>query len=192
MKQKNILEFIHFCEKLKNEFRNGRTSTGKIESVAEHCWRVSMMAMMLSPYLNQPVSIEKALKISLIHDLAEAITGDIPYFCHEGQMAKELEKQACELEAIEKIKNDFDLPEEIVDLWKEFEYGSSYEGKFVRAIDKMEAQIQHNEADFNIWNEFDLKFAKTGLDSYSNFDSFLTEFKNLIQEESIKKIKENS
>lgn len=77
-----------------------------------------------------------------------------------------------------------------MDLWNEFENFTSNEAKFVLALDKMEAQIQHNETDLLNWNEYDVKYAPTLLDPYCCFDSFLKEFKIVVQKESKEKIKE--
>ena len=65
------------------------------------------------------------------------------------------------------------------------------EAKFVKAIDKIEAQIQHNEMSYMHWNDYDRKYAPNRLDKFCNFDSFLTKFKSLVQEESLQKILNN-
>jgi len=185
-----LLKFIHMAEGLKNELRNGHTSNGKRESVADHTWRVSLMALIFSPSLDYPISLEKALKISIVHDLAELLTGDKPYFIYEGKSDLKQIKNREELAAMEKIQQI--LPEaigkELLDLWQEYEAGQTYEAKFVKALDKIEAQIQHNEMSFTHWNDYDKKYALTRLNDYCSFDSFLMRFKNLIQEESLQKM----
>ncbi len=188
--ENSLIRFIHFSEGLKKELRNGYTSNEKRESVAEHTWRVSLMVMVLSKFLDNEICLEKALKISIVHDLAEIITGDQPYFEHEGQPALEEAKGKKELRAMEHIKGL--LPEvvgdELFQLWKEYEDGVSPEAKFVKAIDKIEAQVQHNEMNYQHWNDHDRKHASTRLDNYCSFDSFLVRIKNLVQEESQQKI----
>lgn len=186
----SLLKFIHMAEGLKNELRNGHTSNGKRESVADHTWRISLMALMFSRSLDRQISIEKALKIAIVHDLAELLTGDKPYFVYEGKEDLQQAKIQEELAAMQKIQHI--LPEavgkELLDLWQEYEEGQTYEAKFIKALDKMEAQIQHNEMSFNHWNDYDKKYALTRLNDYCSFDSFLTRFKNLIQEESRQKM----
>ncbi len=185
-----LLSFIHMAEGLKNELRNGRTSNGKRESVADHTWRMSLMTLIFSRFLDRQISIEKALKIAIIHDLAELLTGDKPYFVCEGRVDLQQIKAQEELAAMHKIQHV--LPEavgqELLDLWKEYEEGKTYEAKFVKALDKMEAQIQHNEMNFVHWNDYDKKYALTRLDGYCSFDSFLMKIKSLIQEESRQKM----
>jgi putative hydrolase of HD superfamily len=76
----NILEIVKLGEKLKCELRHSWLSDGRQESVAEHTWRVSLMAMLLEPYLDNKLDIVKLLKMIIIHDLVEAEAKDIPAF----------------------------------------------------------------------------------------------------------------
>lgn len=187
---KKILDFIHFSEKLKNELRNGRTSEDKKESVAEHSWRVALILILTAPYLDKDIDLKKALKMAVLHDIAEAITGDAPYFAHEFSSKAQEKKRKNELSAINEIKSMLPEPlgSEMFDLWKDYEEANSYEARLVKALDKMEAQIQHNEMNFKHWNEHDLKHAPSRLDKYCKIDSFLVKLKNLIQKESAEKI----
>ena len=191
--EQTLLKFLHFSEGLKNELRNGRTSNEKRESVAEHTWRVSLMILVFSNFLDQKICLEKALKIAIVHDLAEIITGDKPYFMYEGQKEMKQARFDQELNAMKHIKNLLPktIGNELFELWKEFEEGKSYEAKFVKSIDKIEAQIQHNEMSYIYWNDYDRKYAPNRLDKYCNFDSFLTKIKSIVQEESIQKIAAN-
>ncbi|WP_194848402.1 HD domain-containing protein [Candidatus Neptunochlamydia vexilliferae] len=187
---KKILSFVHLAEKLKIEHRNGHTSEDTNESVADHCWRVGLMVILLSPYLDKKIGLEKTIKMALIHDLAEIITGDSPYFLYEGNQVMAQEKHEKEYAAMKSLIGELpaDVGKEIIDLWSEFEEQSSYEARFVLALDKMEAQIQHNEAPIHNWNDYDLEYADTLLDKYCDFDNFLSTFKKLVQEESLNKI----
>lgn len=190
MSKTNLLAFIHLAEKLKTEKRNGHTSNGNPESVADHCWRVSLMVMLFGSSLDNKIDMEKALKLSIIHDLAEIITGDASYFLFFDNEKLREEKHINEKKAITLLAEK--LPkkqaDEILSLWNEFEESATSEAKFVLAIDKMEAQIQHNEAPFKNWTDYDIKYAPTLLDKYCNFDSFLENFKLIVQEESKSKI----
>ncbi len=74
------IKFIKLAEKLKTEMRHSWLSDGRRESVAEHSWRLSLMALRYAEKLDQPVDLLKCLKIAIIHDLVEVISGDIPIF----------------------------------------------------------------------------------------------------------------
>lgn len=188
-KLEDIYKVIKLGEKLKSEMRHSWLSDGRQESVAEHTWRVSLMAILLEPYLNQKVDIGKLLKMIIIHDLVEAEARDIPAFDTMNNEPRKKEKELSELKAIENIKNTLqgDLGEEIFNLWIEFEHKNTYEAKVANALDKLEAQIQHNEADINTWIDIEYKMSFL-LEKHTEFDSILTLFKNIIEEEAEIKI----
>ena len=73
----NRLSFIRTAGKLKDTARSARTDSGKLESVAEHTWRLTLLAI---SYADQFPDIDtlKLLKICILHDLGEIIGGDIP------------------------------------------------------------------------------------------------------------------
>ena len=73
------IKFLNVIEKLKCNTRHSWTSSGRHESVAEHSWRLAVMAMLCTDeYPN--LDINKVIKMCLIHDFGEAVTGDIPAF----------------------------------------------------------------------------------------------------------------
>jgi len=136
-----VLNFLHQAEKLKSTVRFLERKDMLRESSADHSWRLTLMVFVIADELKLNINTEKALKIAIIHDLAESITGDIDYvLIAEGRVSKE-EKQKLEREAMEKIKNSLPpkIGEEIYNLWNEFENGSTEEAKFVKALDKLEA-----------------------------------------------------
>ena len=79
MDQRIFLNFLSQLEKLKCNTRHSWTSTGRHETVAAHSWRLGMMALLLRDEL-EDVDMDKVLRMCLIHDFGEAVTGDIPAF----------------------------------------------------------------------------------------------------------------
>ncbi len=79
MNPKEYLNILHIAEKLKDTPRHCTTSKGRVESVAEHSWRVSLMAFLLKNEFPE-ANIDKVINMCLIHDLGECFTGDIPTF----------------------------------------------------------------------------------------------------------------
>lgn len=183
-KIEDIYKVIKLGEKLKSEMRHSWLSDGRQESVAEHTWRVSLMAMLIEPYLNKKVDIGKLLKMIIIHDLVEAEARDIPAFDTTNNDQKKKDKEVSELKAIENIKNTLqgDLGEDIFNLWMEFEHKQTYEAKVANALDKLEAQIQHNEADISTWIDIEFKMSFM-MEKHTDFDPILNLFRNLIEEE---------
>lgn len=186
----SLLSFLHFAEKLKCELRHSYTSTGRRESVAEHTWRMALMAILLEPYLNQKINIGKTLKMILIHDLVEAEAGDVPIPHMVNNAALKKVKEEKEKAAIEKIRsmlND-DVGKEIHSLWYEFESRETYEAKVAYALDKLEVQIQHNEADIVTWEpiEYELIYSRR---PFTQFDTALDQLRLLVEQEAEDKLR---
>ncbi|MBW6410876.1 HD domain-containing protein [Clostridium weizhouense] len=186
-----VLEVIKLGEKLKFEMRHSWLSNGRQESVAEHTWMVSLMALLIEPYLTQKVDSSRLLKMIIIHDLVEAEAGDIPAFdTMDNDKLKKLKAEK-EIKAIENIRDTLGngLGEEVYNLWFEFENKNTYEAKVANAMDKLEAQIQHNEADISTWIEIEHKMSFL-MDKHVQFDSNLKIFKDLIEQQAEKKLKD--
>ena len=177
-----VLQTLSIAEKLKFELRHSWLSSGRQESVAEHTWRMSLIAILLEPYLEKPIDIAKTLKMIIIHDLVEAVYKDIPAFDTMNNEALKQVKSLKEREAIEKIKNTLDkeLGQHVHDLWHEFEDKVSYEAKVANAIDKLEVQLQHNEADISTWLEIEHEMLFM-MDKHVDFDKTLQQFKDIIE-----------
>jgi len=76
----NLLQFYIAAEKLKTTIRHSHTSdSNRIESAAEHSWMLALIALSLFEHLETKIDQLRVLKMVLIHDLAEAVTGDIPH-----------------------------------------------------------------------------------------------------------------
>ncbi|MDQ0352284.1 putative hydrolase of HD superfamily [Alkalibacillus filiformis] len=188
---KNVLEVIHLAEKLKGEMRHSWLSNGRRESVAEHTWRLSLMAILIEPFLERKVNMLKLLKMITIHDLVEIEAGDIPAFDTLTNEEVKAAKAHQEQKAIESFRTKLNhkLGEEVEQLWYEFEEKETYEAKVANALDKLEAQIQHNEASINTWLEIEYEMSYL-LDRHVGFDEAITTLKDLIEEEAEQKMKE--
>lgn len=185
-------EFLKIAENLKKEMRHSWLSNGRQESVAEHTWRLCLMALRYGGKLDQPVDMLLCLKIALVHDLPEAIAGDVPVMEAQTPEAK-LKKNQAELDAMLSIKNLLgDLNgEELFDLWMEYENQASYESKFIKALDKIEAFLQHYEAPLDTWEyaEKEMLFQDKWLVKHCAFDSFLQNFAEKLIESCCDKLK---
>jgi putative hydrolase of HD superfamily len=152
------------------------------------------MVIMVAPYLDQAVDIEKCLKMALLHDLAEAETGDTPVFENQQQDRKQA-KYYNEQRAILHIKSTLneEVGLQIYELWEEYERQECYEAKFVRALDKLEAQLQHNEADVSTWLHLEklMVFQPKWMQRFCEFDSGLTLLGELIKEDAAEKLRAN-
>lgn len=185
-----LLDFFHLCERIKTEYRHGKTSDNENDRVASHSWRLAILILFINPFLGKNIDLLKAIKIALIHDLPESITGDQAYFKHMFNQEEKDKKRQKENKAIEIIaaKLPTNNKNELLHLWQEYESQLTYESKVVKALDKIEAQIQHNEADISVWNKYDRKHYNTFLDQFCDFDESLKVLKVLVQNESKKKL----
>ena len=148
MEPEKLLEALHTAEKLKDTTRHCYTSKGRHESVAEHSWRIALMAFWLRDEFPQ-ADMDKVIRMCLIHDLGECFTGDIPAF----------DKTAADEAAEEALLSRWvdSLPEpvctEMRTLYAEMAALQTTEAKIYKALDKMEAIVQHNESAIATWEQ---------------------------------------
>jgi putative hydrolase of HD superfamily len=110
------------------------------ESVAEHTFCVAFLAMILADFVEEEVDGERLLAIALLHDLGEAVTGDLPEPALRflpGSAKREAEEAV-----LREMLGDSPFAENCFDLWLEFEDCTSVEGRLVRDADKLEMMIQ--------------------------------------------------
>ena len=172
MNAQAVLDFIEEIGVLKNLPRTGWRFRGikDAESVADHCYRVSLLSMILADVLAEqgvPLDMEKVMRLALLHEVAEARIGDLPFPTLE-YIPKDV-KETGERAAVESMFEHFGpLQEKYIQLWEEFEEGTSIEGKLVRAADKLELMIQVLEYEKIGYRSLD-KFW-TNPWNYRNFD----------------------
>ncbi|MCH9632949.1 MAG: hypothetical protein S4CHLAM6_12950 [Chlamydiae bacterium] len=184
-----VLKIIHLSENLKMEKRHSWLSNGDQESVAEHSWRLSLMILLIAPRLKTPINLEKTLIMAIIHDLVEAKVGDKPDFNIRTQIDQETKYQL-EEQSMKEIAEELDRSD-LFEIWKEFEEGVSLEAKFVRALDRMESQIQHNESNIDTWLDIEKKRQYLGYKSYSMHDEALNELSDACCKESREKLSQS-
>jgi len=185
MKQEELINILAIAEKLKCNTRHSDTSSGRRESVAEHSWRVTLMAMLLEDEFKE-LDINKVIKMCLIHDLGEAFTGDIPSF---NKTAEDTEKEdqilfswVSELPAFQK--------QQFQSLLQEMNALETNEAKLYKALDKMEAVIQHNEADISSWLPLEYELQLTYGSEAVEFSGYLRKLKEYVNDMTRKKIEE--
>ena len=185
---RNLLQFYIDAEKLKTTLRHSWTSdTTRQESTAEHSWMLSLIAMTLFEHMEMKIDQLKVLKILIIHDLAEAITGDVPAFDKKGRVGKyEREKNALK-QLIKPLSTR--QQKEFLSLWEEIETKETVEAKLAQVIDKLEAALQHCIAGTDTWdqNDYDHHGAFYKCD-YSQTGETLKHLRDAIGELSIKKV----
>jgi len=186
MQPRQLIEFLSILEKLKCNTRHVWTTSGKQESVAEHCWRLAVMALLTADEF-PGLDIVKVIKMCLVHDFGEALTGDIPSFL------KTEEDEDKEESAIADLLKQ--LPEstshEFAELFAEMTEMKTEEAKLFKALDKLEAIISHNESPLDTW----LPLEYTENLTYGNenviHSKYLTLLRDEIREDTLRKIESN-
>ena len=183
MQQRSLIEFLNIIEKLKCNIRHSWTSSGRQESVAEHSWRLAVMALLVADEFSD-VNIEKVVKMCLIHDFGEAITGDIPAFLKtKSDEEKEDLAIATLLEQLPKnIASDFG------GLFIEISELKTPEAKLFKALDNMEALISHNEAPIDTWLPLEYSENLTYGTKNVAYSEYMNILKDEINKDSILKI----
>ena len=153
-KEKNVINYYVLCNKLKNVIRTGwldwNVKRDRVESIAEHIFGVQMLAIAMKSEYDYDVDILKVIYMLAIHELGEAIIGDLTQF----QISKK-EKEIIEHEAVHKILGSLLDGEEIEKLFLEFDNKQSKEALFAYQCDKLECDLQcklydqENTVDFN-------------------------------------------
>ena len=183
MNAREYLEILHIAERLKDTPRHCTTSKGRTESVAEHSWRVALMALLLRHEFPD-LDTDKIINMCLIHDLGECFTGDIPAFV----------KTDADRTAEDSLLNQWvrSLPDEISSdlaaLYREMDAQETNEAKVYKALDKLEALIQHNESPISTWSDNEYELNKTYAFDTVAFSEWLTELREAILDDTLEKI----
>ena len=187
MEARKLLEALRVAERLKDVPRHCCTSGGRRESVAEHCWRVSLMAYWLRDEFPE-ADMDKVIRMCLIHDLGEVFTGDIPTF--EKTAAHE-EAEAAALEGwVRSLPEPFAA--EMAELYREMDARETMEAKIYKALDGLEALIQHNESDLSTWLPLEYDLQKEYAHDRVEFSPYLKGLRQEVLKDTLEKIEEGS
>lgn len=183
MDARELMDILHLTERLKDATRHCYTSGGRHESVAEHCWRMALLAFFMRDEFPE-ADMDKVIQMCLIHDLGEAFTGDIPTFL------KTQGDERREAELLDAWVRSLPAPycERMRGLYAEMDAQDTVEAKLYKALDGLEAVVQHNESDIGTWldNEYELNlnYAQDRV----KFSPYLTQLRARIREETEEKI----
>ena len=183
MDPRTLIEALAVAGRLKDVTRHCDTARGRRESVAEHSWRLTLLAYFVSDEFPE-ADLTKLLKMCLIHDLGEAFTGDIPSF----------EKTAANEAREDELLDGWvaSLPEpfraEMQAQYAEMNALESLEARIYKALDNLEAVIQHNEAPLSTWLPLEYDLQMTYGTDKAAFSEYLTRLRDEVREDSRRKI----
>ncbi len=179
------LAFLRAAERLKTVTRSAWTSAGQAESVAEHTWRLCLMAMVLYGRADG-LDPAKLVKMCLVHDLGEALGGDIPAPAQQAGAPKADRERADLVQLIAPLPPA--VRGEILELWDEYEAAVSPEARVAKGLDKLETILQHtqgaNPADFDY--AFNLAYGRR----YTAADPLMTALRARLDAETARRAEE--
>lgn len=183
MEARKLLEALTVAERLKDATRHCYTRTGRHESVAEHSWMMTLMAFFIKDEFPE-ADMDKVIRMCIIHDLGEAFTGDIPTFEKTKENEQTEENLLCSWIA--------SLPEnissEMGELYEEMAERKTPEARIYKAIDSLEALVQHNISDLSTWIPREYELNKTYADDKVEFSEYLKELREEIRKDTLKKL----
>jgi len=184
MDAKKFLEIVHFSERLKDVTRQAYTSGGRHESVAEHSWRLCLMAFFLQDEF-PGADMAKVARMCMIHDLGEIFTGDIPTFLKSQANAEHEDNLLYAW--VDTLPEPY--RDEMRALYDEMAALETIEAKIYKALDKIEAVIQHNESDISTWLPLEYDLNRSYAYDAVAFSPYLTELREIIRAETDEKIR---
>ena len=185
MKARELLEALQVAERLKDATRHCYTKNGRHESVAEHSWMMTLMAYFMKDEFPE-VDMDKVVQMCIIHDLGECFTGDIPTF--DKTKAHEENEENLLYSWVRTLPENY--ANEMIALYEEMAERKTIESQIYKAIDGLEALIQHNISDLSTWIPKEYELNKTYADDKVAFSEYLTELREEIRKDTMEKIGE--
>lgn len=146
-----MLSFIVEVDKIKNIMRRTLLIDGsRRENDAEHSWHLAIMAMLLTEYADDKnFTLDKVLKMVIVHDLVEIYAGDTFAFDVKGN----IEKEDKEKQAADKLFGQ--LPsnqgKQLRKLWEEFDEAKTPEARYAAALDRLQPFIHNLCTEGHTW-----------------------------------------
>ena len=183
MTPREFLDILHVAERLKDTPRHCTTTKRRTESVAEHSWRISLMALLLKGEFPE-ADMDKVVRMCLIHDLGECFTGDIPTFV----------KTDADRDVEDSLLGRWvrslppEVSAELAALFREMDAQETVEAKIYKSLDKLEALIQHNESPLDTWSDNEYALNQVYAFDTVAFSAWLSDLRKEILNDTLAKI----
>ena len=183
MDARKLLETLAVAERLKDTTRHCYTAKGRHESVAEHSWMMTLMAFFMRDEFPD-ADMDKVIRMCIIHDLGEAFTGDIPTF--EKTQAHEVTEEQLLDSWVSALPEP--VRAEMQTLYREMAERKTVEARIYKAIDGLEALVQHNISDISTWIPREYELNMTYADDKVAFSEYLKAVREAVREDTREKI----
>lgn len=149
------LEFLIEIDRLKTVLRGTRIADeSRRENTAEHSWHLAMFAMVLTEHADEAVSVERVVRMLLIHDIVEIDAGDTPVFGGT-PAADQAEREQRAADRLFGLLPD-DQAVEFRSLWDEFEAAETPDAQFAKALDRLQPSLLNHVVGGGTWTDYDV------------------------------------
>ncbi len=183
MKPQELLDVLRTAARLKDTTRHCYTPRHRHESVAEHSWRVALMAYLMRDEFPE-LDMDKVTQMCLIHDLGECFTGDIPSF--EKTAADTAKEDGLLAQWVAGLPQPYRT--DMAALYAEMDALETPEAKLYKALDKLEAVISHNESPLDTWLPLEYELNLTYANDNVAFSPYLTALRTEVRRETEEKV----
>ena len=172
MDARKLIDFLRVMARLKDVPRHCWTGGGRRESVAEHSWRLALLAFLVKDEFPE-LDMDRVIRMCLLHDIGEAVTGDIPAF------VKTDADRIVEGKEVDGLIGSLPdpWPAEMKALFREMEALQTGEAKLYKALDRLEAIQSHNESDPATWLPLEYELNLTYGEDSAAFSPYLKELR---------------
>lgn len=153
--------FLTEADRLKSVLRASTLCDGsRPENSGEHSWHLALYALVLADQAGPGVSIDRVIRMLLLHDLVEIDVGDVPIHSQNGQAHGSAETRAAEAKAAERIFGllPADLRDDLHALWEEFEAAETPDAVFAKSLDRVQPVMQNLVSGGGTWATYDVTF----------------------------------
>jgi len=153
--------FLNEADRLKSILRATTLVDGsRPENSGEHSWHLALYALVLADQAAPGVSIDRVIRMLLIHDLVEIDVGDVPIHSQNGTAHSSLATQAAEAKAADRIFGLLpgDLATDLRALWEEFEAADSPDARFAKSLDRVQPVMANLMSGGGTWKTYDVTF----------------------------------
>lgn len=151
--------FLNEADRLKSVLRATPLCDGsRRENSGEHSWHLALYALVLADQAGPGVSIDRVIRMLLLHDLVEIDVGDVPIHSQNGTAHGSEETRAAEARAADRIFGLLpkDLGADLRALWEEFEAAETPDAVFAKSLDRVQPVLQNIASGGGSWIEYNV------------------------------------
>lgn len=151
-----LLDFLSQADRLKEVERRNLLHSGlRRENTAEHSWHLALAVLTGKDLANEPINLERALKMALLHDLPETEVGDTFLYDSAGATGQVFREEVALTQMLKPLGEKLAI--ELFDVWKDFEDRRCPESRFVRAWDRFLALQANYKTQGSTWKQYGIK-----------------------------------